>query len=128
VVQISFVSIPVTDQDRAKRFYCDALGFTCGADQEFAPGRRWIDLELPGGGAGITLVTWLEGMPPGSVQGLVLAVDDIDATFAELDARGLRFDGGIDDTPYGRFASFADPDGNGWVLRGPITSSSATSS
>jgi predicted enzyme related to lactoylglutathione lyase len=126
-VQISFVSIPVTDQDRAKRFYCDQLGFACGADQEFAPGRRWIDLEPPGGGAGITLVTWLEGMPAGSVQGLVLAVDDIDATYAELAARGLAFDGGIDDTPYGRFASFTDPDGNGWVLRGPNTSSSATS-
>src|SRR4029077_18067499 len=83
-VQISFVSIPVTDQDRAKRFYCDELGFACRADQEFAPGRRWIDVEPPGGGAGITLVTWLEGMPAGSVQGLVLAVDDIDATYAEL--------------------------------------------
>jgi uncharacterized glyoxalase superfamily protein PhnB len=62
-------------------------------------------------------------VPPGSVQGLVLAVDDIDATFAELAARGVGFNGGIDDTPYGRFASFADPDGNGWVLRGVATSS-----
>jgi len=123
VVQISFVSIPVTDQERAKQFYVDALGFSCGADQEFAPGRRWIDLEPPGGGAGITLVSWLASMPAGSVQGLVLAVDDIDATYAELGARGVRFAGPIDDTPYGRFASFADPDGNGWVLREAATSS-----
>jgi uncharacterized glyoxalase superfamily protein PhnB len=62
-------------------------------------------------------------MPPGSVQGLVLAVDDIDATYDELAARGVEFAGPVDDTPYGRFASFSDPDGNGWVLRSEITSS-----
>jgi catechol 2,3-dioxygenase-like lactoylglutathione lyase family enzyme len=122
-MHISFVSIPVTDQDRAKQFYVDALGFACGADEEFAPGRRWIDLEPPGGGTGITLVTGLNAMPAGALQGLVLAVDDIAATHAELAARGVRFNGAIDDTPYGRFASFADPDGNGWVLREATTSS-----
>jgi predicted enzyme related to lactoylglutathione lyase len=121
-MQIQFVSIPVTDQSRAKAFYVDALGWTCGADQEFAPGRRWIDISPPDG-PGITLVTGLSRMPPGSVQGLVLAVDDIDATYAELGARGVEFAGPVDDTPYGRFASFSDPDGNGWVLRGAITSS-----
>ena len=122
-MRISFVSIPVTDPDRAKRFYVDALGFTCGADEEFAPGRRWIDLAPPGGGAGITLVTWFDAMPAGSVQGLVLAVDDIDATYEVLAARGVSFNGPVDDTRYGRFASFADPDGNGWVLRESVTSS-----
>ncbi len=120
-MHIQFVSIPVTDQDRAKAFYVDGLGWSCGADQEFAPGRRWIDIAPPGDGAGITLVTGLDGMPAGSVQGLVLAVDDIDATYAELASRGVEFAGPVDDTPYGRFASFSDPDGNGWVLRGPIS-------
>jgi predicted enzyme related to lactoylglutathione lyase len=118
-MQIQFVSIPVTDQSRAKAFYVDVLGWTCGADEEFAPGRRWIDITLPGDG--ITLVTWLDAMPAGSVQGLVLAVDDVDATYAELTSRGVQFAGPVDDTPYGRFASFSDPDGNGWVLRGPIS-------
>ncbi len=119
-MRIQFVSVPVTDQGRAKQFYVDVLGFTCGADQEFAPGRRWIDLEPPGGGAGITLVTWLDAMPAGSLQGLVLAVDDIDATYADLGGRGVQFNGPVDDQPWGRFASFSDPDGNGWVLRGEI--------
>jgi len=120
-MQIQFVSIPVTDQTRAKAFYVDVLGWTCGADQEFAPGRRWIDIALPGDGAGITLVTWLDAMPPGSLQGLVLAVDDVDATYADLSRRGVVFAGPVDETPYGRFASFSDPDGNGWVLRAPIS-------
>jgi hypothetical protein len=62
-------------------------------------------------------------MPPGSLQGLVLAVDDIEATKAELSGRGCWFDGDIDDTPYGRFLSLRDPDGNGWVLREAATSS-----
>jgi len=122
-MRIHFVSIPVTDQTRGKEFYVDQLGFVCGADEEFAPGRRWIDLTPPGGGAGITLVTWLDAMPAGSVQGLVVEVDDIDATYAELAARGVQFNGPIDDQPWGRFASFSDPDGNGWVLREPLTSS-----
>ena len=122
-MHISFVAIPVTDQDRAKRFYVDAVGFTCTADEAFAPGRRWIDLDPPGGGTAITLVISSDAMPAGSIQGLVLAVDDITATFAQLAAGGVQFKGEIVDTQHGRFASFADPDGNGWVLREAATSS-----
>ena len=74
----------------------------------------------PGGAPGITLVTWFADMQPGGVRGLVLEVDDIDKTYAQLTERGVQFNGPIDDQPYGRFASFEDPDGNGWVLREPV--------
>jgi predicted enzyme related to lactoylglutathione lyase len=122
-MRIQFVSIPVSDQSRAKAFYVDVLGWTCDADQEPAPGLRFVDLTPTGGGAGVALVLGHDRMPPGSVQGLVLAVDDIDATCAELAGRGVAFAGRVADTPYGRFASFSDPDGNGWVLREAATSS-----
>jgi catechol 2,3-dioxygenase-like lactoylglutathione lyase family enzyme len=122
-MQLRFVSIPVSDQDRAKEFYVEVLGFTCGADVGFGPDRRWVDLEPPGGGPGITLVTWFDEMRPGGLRGLVLAVDDLDGTYAALAGRGVKFHGPIDDQPYGRFASFSDPDGNGWVLQEPVTSS-----
>jgi predicted enzyme related to lactoylglutathione lyase len=123
-MHIQFVSIPVADQSRAKAFYVDVLGWTCDADEESAPGRRFVDLTPSGGGAGIALVLGRDRTPPGSVQGLVLAVDDIDATYAELAARGVEFAGPVADTPYGRFAGFSDPDGNGWVLRGAAVTSS----
>jgi predicted enzyme related to lactoylglutathione lyase len=122
-MQIQFVSIPVTDQSRAKAFYVDVLGWTCDADEESAPGRRFVDITPTGGGPGIALVVGSGRAIPGSAQGLVLAVDDIDATYSELAGRGAAFRGPVADTPYGRFASFSDPDGNGWVLRGELTSS-----
>ncbi len=120
------MSIPVSDQSRSKRFYVEALGFTCTADEEPAPGRRFVDLEPPGGGAGVALVAASGAMAPGSVRGLVLAVDDIDTTYVSLRDRGVEFNGPIDDTPYGRFAAFRDPDGNGWVLHAQSATTSPT--
>jgi|SRR4051812_17174992 catechol 2,3-dioxygenase-like lactoylglutathione lyase family enzyme len=111
-MRIKFVSVPVSDQDRAKKFYADALGFTVSADIQ-GDGGRFIDLVPPAGGCGIALVT---NMPAGSLKGLVLDVDDIDATHALLAAAGVTFTSTPRDTAHGRFASFEDPDGNGWVL------------
>ena len=122
-MRIQFVSIPVTDQSRAKAFYLDVMGWTCDADEESPAGRRFVDITPAGGAPGIALVVATDRTPAGSVQGLVLAVDDIDTTYAELTARGVEFAGPVADTPYGRFAAFSDPDGNGWVLRGGLTRS-----
>jgi predicted enzyme related to lactoylglutathione lyase len=69
------------------------------------------------------LVTASQAVPAGSTQGVVLAVTDIATIHAELAARGVQFKGGIVETRHGRFASFTDPDGNGWVLREAVTSS-----
>ena len=114
-MRIRFVSIPVSDQDRAKEFYGETLGFTVTADNP-AGTRRWIDLEAPGGGCGITLVTWFPSMRPGSLKGLVLEVDDIDAAYERWSAQGVAFTSPPTDQQWGRFASFDDPDGNGWIL------------
>ena len=57
-------------------------------------------------------------MPAGSVQGLVLGADDIDAAVAQFSKRGLALSA-IEAAPWGRFSTFKDPDGNGWVLQGP---------
>ena len=125
-MRIRFVSVPVSDQDRAKQFYAETLGFEVVADNPNGNVGRWIDLEIPGGGAGITLVTWFKEMPPGSMKGLVLEVDDMDASVAEWSARGLKLTSAPKDTEFGRFATFDDPDGNGWVLMQPkarVTSS-----
>ena len=116
---IDVVSVPVADQERAKTFYRDRLGFEEIADAPFGEGMRWVQLRPPGGGASITLVTWFERMPPGSVQGLVLATLNVQRDFERLRERGLEFRHGVEHAPWGTFTTFEDLDGNGWVLQEP---------
>ena len=116
---IELVSVPVTDQTRSKEFYQDKLGFKLISDDQFGDGQRWVQLEPPGGGPGITLVTWFPEMRPGSLTGLLLACDDVDDAYAGLRDRGVGFSGPPEDMQWGRFASLQDPDGNTWLLRQP---------
>jgi predicted enzyme related to lactoylglutathione lyase len=113
---ISVISIPVSDQDRAKGFYADGLGFEVLHDATFGEGQRWVQLAPAGGQASITLTTWFEDFAPGSQRGLILHVDDIAAARAELEGRGVPFTGDTFGTPWGSFAPFEDPDGNRWSL------------
>ncbi len=110
---IDVVSVPVSDQDRARDFYVEKLGFTVTMDADV--GQRWLELEPPGGGARITLVTWFDQMPPGSQQGLVIGSDDVAGDVDALRARGLEL-GDPEKQSWGTFSSFRDPDGNSWVL------------
>ena len=82
------------------------------------PGTRWIRLEFPGVETKIVLVTWFPQMLPGSLQGVILVTDDIARSYAELSGRGLEITP-IKQQPYGKEATFRDPDGNGWVLQQP---------
>jgi catechol 2,3-dioxygenase-like lactoylglutathione lyase family enzyme len=117
MMQLSIVSVPVSDQERAKAFYRDVLGFQVvrEAEMEANPARRWIQMKPPSGLAGISLVTWFEAMPPGSLQGLVLDTSDIDRAQERLKASGLDITP-VQEAAWGRFSTFRDPDGNGWVL------------
>ena len=89
LTNIEVVSVPVTDQDAAKSFYVDKLGFSVEMDNAFAGGSmRWVMLRPPGSGTAITLVTWFETMPAGSLRGAVLGCDDLEKTLADLAGRG----------------------------------------
>ena len=115
-MQIAIVSIPVRDQDAARRFYVEKLGFGVVADDAMGPDRRWVQLVPPGGGPSVTLVTWFPTMPPGSVKGLVYEVADLAETRDVLRARGVAV-GAIDRQPWGSSAQLDDLDGNGIVLQ-----------
>jgi catechol 2,3-dioxygenase-like lactoylglutathione lyase family enzyme len=118
VTSLQVVSVPVSDQDRAKQFYVDVLGFSAEMDSQFGAGMRWVMLRPPGGGTAITLVTWFDSMAPGSLSGSVLGCDDLEKTLAELAGRGLSFaEDEVQEAPWGRWKTFTDPDGNGWVLQ-----------
>jgi catechol 2,3-dioxygenase-like lactoylglutathione lyase family enzyme len=116
IQNLAIVSVPVADAERARKFYVDTLGFELIRDEPMDPGSRWIQVGPKGGQTSLTLVTWFEAMPPGSLQGVVLETPDIDAAHARLRARGLAI-GEVRSEPWGCFATFRDPDGNGFVLQ-----------
>ena len=77
IADVRVVSVPVSDQDRAREFYVEKLGFALVRDDASVPGIRWVQLAPPGGSTSLTLVTWFESMPAGSLRGLVLVSDDL---------------------------------------------------
>jgi catechol 2,3-dioxygenase-like lactoylglutathione lyase family enzyme len=134
--KLEVVVVPVSDVDRAKRFY-EGLGWRQDAD--FTNGDDWraIQLTPPGSPCSIIFGKGVTAVAPGSAQGLFLVVDDIEAARADLIKRGadvsavfhfggtLRVTGTKDRVPgpepsgrsYSSWASFSDPDGNGWLLQ-----------
>ncbi len=117
ITAVQLFSLPVSDQDRARDFYVDLLGFELVSDTEMGPDRRWVQVRPPGAATSITLVTWFATMPPGAAKGTVLETDDLDADVGRLRALGVVVDGEVQQMPWGRFVTFDDPDGNGLVLQ-----------
>jgi catechol 2,3-dioxygenase-like lactoylglutathione lyase family enzyme len=117
--KVQVVSVPVSDPDRSKAFYVNVLGMDLLQDMPMDSDMRWVQVSPPGSDASLTLVTWFPSMPAGSLKGLVLDVEDLEGTIADIAAKGFVIEGTIDEQPWGRFVSFDDPDGNGIVLREP---------
>lgn len=115
-LRLEVVQVPVSDVDRAKKFYTEQMGFTLDHDVEHIPGMRVVQLTPPGSAASIVIGTGMHGMAPGSLEGLQLVVPDMAAARSELLRRGA----GISepqDTGGFAFAFFSDPDGNRWVIQ-----------
>jgi predicted enzyme related to lactoylglutathione lyase len=114
--KLELVAVPVSDVDRAKRFYTEQVGFNADHDHRVSDELRFVQLTPPGSACSIALGTGLTDAEPGSVTGLQLVVSDIEA------ARARLLDGGVEvsevqDFPWGRFVFFADPDGNRWAVQ-----------
>jgi predicted enzyme related to lactoylglutathione lyase len=118
ITHVELLSLPVRDQERARDFYVDTLGFDLVRQNTMGPAQRWVQVAPKGAQTSITLVTWFDTMPPGSLQGLVLHTDDLDVEVAALTEKGVPVPDGIQEAPWGRFAVFTDPDGNRLVLQG----------
>src|SRR3984893_19398011 len=138
-LKLEVVVIPVADVDRAKEFF-GKLGWRLDADFPFDNGFRVVQFTPPGSGCSIQFGTNITSAKPGSAQGLYLIVSGIEAAREELVARGVAvsevFHAGTpgaqfqpngtngrvggpaaDHASYGSFATFSDPDGNGWLLQ-----------
>jgi predicted enzyme related to lactoylglutathione lyase len=114
--KLELVCVPVSDVDRAKAFYVDQVGFVADHDQRVNDELRFVQLTPPGSGCSICIGEGLTSMPPGSLEGLQLVVDDADAAHEELLARGVEVSE-VDEQPWGRFVYFKDPDGNAWNVQ-----------
>jgi len=114
--KLELVAIPVSDVDRAKAFYTEKAGFNADHDFTVSDEIRFVQLTPPGSACSIALGKGLVDTTPGSVAGLQLVVEDINAARDELTGRGVEV-GEVQDFPWGRFVFFADPDGNRWSVQ-----------
>lgn len=121
-MRLELVPVPVSDIDRAKAFYVERIGFN--EDHDVRPGDcvRVVQLTPPGSFCSIVLGAGLPAleMAPGSLRGLHLVVDNIQATREDLIERGVEV-GDIVDMGGVLYAGFSDPDGNTWSLQQLIT-------
>jgi catechol 2,3-dioxygenase-like lactoylglutathione lyase family enzyme len=137
-LKLEAVVIPVADADRSKEFYA-GLGWRLDADFAFDNGFRVVQFTPPGSPCSIQFGTNITSAAPGSAQGLYLVVPDIEAAQQQLAARGVKasavfhagtpgaqfqpegtagqIGGRAPDGSYNSFATFTDPDGNGWLLQ-----------
>ncbi len=138
-MKLEVVVIPVADVDRAKKFYAN-LGWRLDADFPFDNGFRVVQFTPPGSGCSVQFGRKITSAGPGSAQGLYLIVSGIEAAREELAARGVKvsevFHAGApgaqfqpdgtsgrvagpapNHATYNSFATFTDPDGNGWLLQ-----------
>ncbi len=134
--RLEVVVLPVSDVDRAKEFY-EGLGWRLDADVARGISLRLVQFTPPGSACSIQFGTNIASGAPGSAQGLYLVVPDIEAAHEDLltcgvevsevfheGTPGARFHEAerepgpaLDRATYGSFATFSDPDGNGWLLQ-----------
>jgi predicted enzyme related to lactoylglutathione lyase len=113
--KLELVAVPVSDVDRAKAFY-EQVGFNADHDHRVSDEMRFVQLTPRGSGCSIAIGQGIMTTEPGSVQGLQLVVDDIEAAHDDLSSRGVEVSD-VQDFPWGRFVFFTDPDGNGWAVQ-----------
>jgi catechol 2,3-dioxygenase-like lactoylglutathione lyase family enzyme len=134
-VSLEVITLPVSDVDRALRFYVDQVGFALDVDYAPNDAFRVVQLTPPGSSCSIQIGRGLTDAPAGSLRNVYLVVTDLVAARSRLLERGVQvgeirhkvpvgawgggFAPGLDPGrgDYASFADFSDPDGNGWVLQ-----------
>src|SRR3954453_8968238 len=86
---LELVVVPVSDVDRAKAFYSERCGFNVDVDRSFGEDFRVVQLTPPGSACWITIGTWVVDSEPGTLRGLQLVADDLEAARRELVGRGV---------------------------------------
>ncbi|SDM03477.1 VOC family protein [Microbacterium azadirachtae] len=114
--KIELIFVPVTDVDRSKEFY-ERIGFNPDHDQTPFDGLRFVQMTPPGSACSIAFGTNLGiDLEPGKQNTIQVVVPDADEALAHLRGLGVEAEG-VDELAWGRFVTFADPDGNRWTLQ-----------
>jgi predicted enzyme related to lactoylglutathione lyase len=114
--KLELIPVPVSDVDRAKAFYSERAGFSVDNDVTVREGLRFVQLTPPGSACSVSIGEGITAMAPGSLEGLQLVVEDIEAAREALAGGGVEVSA-VQDFPWGRFVFFSDPDGNGWAVQ-----------
>ena len=120
-MKLEVVPIPVSDVDAAKTFYTEQVGFNLDHDIRPNDRMRIVQMTPPGSACSVVIGTGLPLGEPGSVKGVQLVVNDIDAVRRELAGRGVAVGDvqqlGPEGAAGSRFMFFEDPDGNAWSVQ-----------
>jgi predicted enzyme related to lactoylglutathione lyase len=114
--KIELIGIPVSDVDRAKTFYSEQVGFHVDHDHVVNDQIRFVQLTPPGSACSIAIGVGVTESEPGSMQGVQMVVDDVEAARASLLESGVEVSE-VQVFPWGHFVFFDDPDGNGWAVQ-----------
>jgi predicted enzyme related to lactoylglutathione lyase len=114
--KLELVAVPVSDVDRAKAFYTEQVGFNADHDHTVSDEVRFVQLTPPGSQCSIALGRGITDAAPGSVRGLQVVVDDVEAAREQLAGRGVDVSD-VQHFPWGSFVFFSDPDGNSWAVQ-----------
>ena len=114
--RVELIIMPVSDVDRSRAFYGDTLGWPVDHDQTVDENIRFVQVTPPGSACSIAFGRGLTESEPGSLRAIQVVVGSADEALADLTARGVEAQG-VDDQPWGRFVTFADPDGNSWTVQ-----------
>ena len=109
-MKLELIAVPVTDVDRAKAFY-EKVGFNADQDHTVNENLRFVQLTPPGSACSICIGKGLTQMKPGSIDLVLLVVENADKAREEMLARGIDASE-VDEQPWGRFVYITDPDGN----------------
>lgn len=120
-MKLEVVPIPVSDVDAAKAFYTEKVGFDLDHEVRPRPGMRLVQMTPPGSACSVVIGDGLPLGKPGSLKGVQLVVEDIDAVREALASRGVGVGDvqqlGPEGAPGSRFVFFEDPDGNMWSVQ-----------
>jgi catechol 2,3-dioxygenase-like lactoylglutathione lyase family enzyme len=134
-LSVEVITLPVSNVERALRFYVDQVGFNLDVDYSPNDGFRVVQLTPPGSSCSVQIGKGLTDAPVGSLRNVYLVVTDLEAVRNHLRERGVDvgeirhktpirawdggFASGLDPArgDYASFANFSDPDGNSWVLQ-----------
>jgi catechol 2,3-dioxygenase-like lactoylglutathione lyase family enzyme len=120
-MKLELVSVPVSDVDKAKDFYTEKLGFHADNDNKISEKLRFVQLTPPGSGCSIVIGVGITKMKPGTLDSLLLVVDDIEKAHDELVKNGVAVTD-VKKEFWGAYhIYFSDPDGNKWQIQQPAS-------